>query len=310
MTRQADGECWNLGLDFLDSGNYIAANRSLIKAFGLHASVIIGELASEARFWKREGKLHDGWFFSTVENIEEATGLNAYYQRDAIKQLQELGFIETKYMGLPRKRYFRINGMKIIQTIAEIKEQEETAVDGQCFTQLTTGGSPSEPLLVHSVDDNNHKEQPQGTKKKERKKTSTFDAIISERTSNPDLVNAIGEFIRMRARIKKPLTDYALRLRLNKLWRLGKTDEERIAIVEQSIGACWQDFFPLRDERSTRHGQSQMTIGEQPVQHEPAIGSMRTDNRTGKTEVYKGNGVWEEYVSGYVPQEGDVDIDF
>lgn len=43
---------------------------------------------------------------------------------------------------------------------------------------------------------------------------------------------------------------------------------------------------------------------------EPRIGSMKTDNRSGRTEVYKGNGVWEEYVSDYVPQEGDVDIDF
>jgi len=43
---------------------------------------------------------------------------------------------------------------------------------------------------------------------------------------------------------------------------------------------------------------------------EPRIGSMRTDNRTEKTEVYRGNGVWEEYVSDYVPQEGDVDIEF
>ena len=43
---------------------------------------------------------------------------------------------------------------------------------------------------------------------------------------------------------------------------------------------------------------------------EPKVGSMRIDNMTGRQEVYKGNGVWEEYVSDYVPQEGDEDIDF
>ena len=53
--------------------------------------------------------------------------------------------------------------------------------------------------------------------------------------------------------------------------------------------------------------QRQMGLSEYS---EPRIGSMRTDNRTGRTEVYRGNGVWEEYVSDYVPQEGDVDIDF
>jgi hypothetical protein len=80
----------------------------------------------------------------------------------------------------------------------------------------------------------------------ERKKSRTFDAIIAERTDNDELVSAIGEFIRMRERIKKPLTDYALRLRLKKLWELGSTDEERIAIVNQSVGACWQDFYELK----------------------------------------------------------------
>lgn len=260
MTVHRSAEYWSLGIDFLDSGNYIAANRSLIKAFGLHVAVIIGELASEAKYWKKRGQLEDGWFFSTVENIEEATGLNAYYQREAMKQLQELGFIETKYKGLPRKRYIRVNGMNIIQTIAQIEGEQETTDERQCFTQLATSDAHSEPLATHPVDDNNNKEQQQPTtKKKVSKKPSTFDAIIAERTDNEKLREVIGEFIRMRSRIKKPLTNYALQLRLNKLWRLGSTDEERIAIVEQSVGACWQDFFPLKDDAPKSDRRSQYT---------------------------------------------------
>ena len=240
---------WNLGLDFLDSGNYIAVNRSLVRAYGLNVAVIVGELASEAKYWKRKGQLKDGWFFSTVENIEKATGLNSYYQRDTIKRLQELGFVETEYKGLPRKRYFRLNCMAIIQDIAEIEGEQETAGQSKCFTQCTTSDAPSEPLAEHPVHDNNHKEQPQPTtKKKESKKPSTFDAIIAEKTDNPKLREVIGEFIRMRSRIGKPLTNYALTLRLNKLWRLGCTDDERIAIVEQSVGAGWQDFYELKEE--------------------------------------------------------------
>lgn len=84
--------------------------------------------------------------------------------------------------------------------------------------------------------------------KKERKKPSSFDAIIAERTDNDKLREVIGEFIRMRSRIGKPLTNYALTLRLNKLWRLGSTDDERIAIVEQSVGAGWQDFYELKEK--------------------------------------------------------------
>lgn len=96
--------------------------------------------------------------------------------------------------------------------------------------------------------------------RKERKKpTETFDSIIAGRTDNQELKEALGEFIRMRARIKKPLTNYALRLRLNRLWKLADTDELRIAIVNQSIGACWQDFFPLKDDAPKTDRRSQYT---------------------------------------------------
>lgn len=105
---------------------------------------------------------------------------------------------------------------------------------------------------LNTKEPNTDKPNTKDKTKKERKKPSTFGAIIAERTDNPELINAIGEFIRMRARIKKPLTDYALTLRLNKLWRLGRTDDERIAIVNQSVGACWQDFFELKDKPSDK----------------------------------------------------------
>lgn len=241
---------WEMGLEALDFKNYVAVNYTLIRKYGLHAAVLIGELASEARYYKRNGKLSDGWFFSTVENVEEHTGLNAYYQREALKTLQDIGFLEIKYSGLPRKRYFRIDAMRVIE---EMSANEEIAGQEQCSTQLTTSDATSEPLVADTVDDNNCNEQPkQTTKKKERKKLSNFDAIIAERTDNEKLREVIGEFIRMRSRIGKPLTNYALTLRLNKLWRLGSTDEERIAIVEQSVGAGWQDFYELKEEQKQK----------------------------------------------------------
>ena len=68
---------WSFGLDLLDSGNYISVNRTLVRKYGLNVAVVIGELASEARYWAKKNELNDGWFFSTVENIEDATGINA-----------------------------------------------------------------------------------------------------------------------------------------------------------------------------------------------------------------------------------------
>lgn len=236
---------WEMGLEALDFKNYVAVNYTLIRKYGLHAAVLIGELASEARYYKREGKLDDGWFFSTVENIEEHTGLNAYYQRETLKTLQDTGIVEIKYSGLPRKRYFRVDAMRVIE---EMGTYEETAGQQQSFTQSTTSGSPSEPIAVHQVDDNNCKEQPkQTTKKKERKKPiETYDSIIEGYTQDPDLRAAIFEFIKARKMMKAPMTNMALVKMLSKLDTLSDTTLGKIEILDQSIINGWKGVFPLK----------------------------------------------------------------
>lgn len=249
MAVHRSAEYWSLGIDFLAAGNYIAVNRSLIRVFGLEGAVLIGELASEAKYWNDRDKLEDGWFFSTIENVEEATGLSGYQQRKALSELTKAGVVETTQKGIPKKRYIRIHFMELVNL-----------VNDKSLKNSTTVGEETSPLESEKVDINNYNEQlEETTKKKEREKLSTFDAIIAERTDNEKLREVIGEFVRMRSRIKKPLTNYALQLRLNKLWRLGITDEERIAIVEQSVGACWQDFFPLKDDAPKSDRRSQYT---------------------------------------------------
>lgn len=240
---------WEMGLEALDFRNYVAVNYTLIRKYGLHAAVLIGELASEARYYKREGKLDDGWFFSTVENIEEHTGLNAYHQRETLKTLQDTGIVEIKYSGLPRKRYFRVDAMRVIE---EMSTDEETAGQQQSFTQSTTGGSPSESIAVHPVDDNNCKEQPKTTTKtKERKRPEAFDAIIADFTDDEGLREALGEFVRYRTasatRSKKAFTSYALKQNLGKLRNLAGDPETMTAIVNQTIERGWSGFFELKD---------------------------------------------------------------
>lgn len=85
--------------------------------------------------------------------------------------------------------------------------------------------------------------------KKESKPKNGYDVIISEYTANDDLKEAIIGFIQMRKLIKKPMTDRALKGILNKLDKLGRTDGEKIAILDQSIQNSWQGVFELRQDK-------------------------------------------------------------
>lgn len=89
--------------------------------------------------------------------------------------------------------------------------------------------------------------------KKERKsKSKSYDEQIAEYTGNEELQDALKAFLQMRSFIKKPMTEYALKLMLNKLDEFGNTDDTKIAILNQSITNNWQGIFPLKDG-NTKH---------------------------------------------------------
>ena len=81
------------------------------------------------------------------------------------------------------------------------------------------------------------------------KDPSTKDAFV-KKESKPkngyELKEAIFEFIKMRKLIRKPMTDRALKCIMNKLDKLGRTDDEKIAILDQSIQNSWQGVFELK----------------------------------------------------------------
>lgn len=66
--------------------------------------------------------------------------------------------------------------------------------------------------------------------------------------SCPDVVAALDEFVAMRKLIKKPMTDKAIERLINKLVGMTEDDETRVAILKQSVDACWRDIYPLKKD--------------------------------------------------------------
>lgn len=65
-------------------------------------------------------------------------------------------------------------------------------------------------------------------------------------SSDPDLNQAILDFIAFRKNIKKPMTDKAVDLMISKLNKLSDSIPEQIEIINQSIMNGWQGVFPLQ----------------------------------------------------------------
>lgn len=65
--------------------------------------------------------------------------------------------------------------------------------------------------------------------------------------ADPQLNAAIKEFIKFRRGMKKPMTDHAIELLINKLNKLSSDTSEQIEILNQSMLNGWQGVFPLKE---------------------------------------------------------------
>ena len=76
---------------------------------------------------------------------------------------------------------------------------------------------------------------------KKEKKADAFSAFAAD---DSELLSALRDFEKMRNKIKKPLTDRAKTMLINKL-KKEFHPEDWIPALERSISHCWQDIYPV-----------------------------------------------------------------
>lgn len=122
-------------LDYMFKTNYIMVSKPMIRVFGIEAALMLADLYSEYKYWENKKQLtSDGYFFSTVENVENSVGLSKSQQLAAIKKLSDYGIIKKVLRGMPSKRYFRFeqHGIdKLKKEIGHELKRKVSAVDVQ-----------------------------------------------------------------------------------------------------------------------------------------------------------------------------------
>jgi hypothetical protein len=109
--------------------------------------------------------------------------------------------------------------------------------------QLTTNWQPTRNQLATNW---------QPLKKIDKKEKKEKKDIYSDFSSNLDLMQAILDFVEMRKKLKKPMTDKAIEMMLKKLSKLGDTDEKKIAILQESVMKSWTDIYELKGNMSRK----------------------------------------------------------
>lgn len=261
-------------------------NVELAKEYGILEAVLLNNL----QFWIEKNRangtnFHDGhyWTYNSAKAFSELFPYASQKQiRKALQNLIAEGIIQTgNYNKNPYDRTlwysFTEKGDSIFQMVKiDVPKRENgNDLEGQPIPDNKPDNKTNYKLKESKKEESNNTQNQQvetseelnqlkkeieqlkaeneklkTKKEKPKRQTKSYDEQIAEYTQNEELQEALKAFIQMRSFIKKPLTEYGLKLLLNKLSKIGRTDAERIAIVNRSVEHNWQGFFEIKEESS------------------------------------------------------------
>lgn len=170
------------------------------------------------------------------------TNTNIDIVKSAMKLFTDLDMIDV----LENETIFMTEVEKMMGTETYWAEQKrKQRIVGQCpkDVQLLSNVSNQELDIDIDIDKELDKD-----KKPTIPKLTKTEIVINTYTSNKDLHIAITDFIVMRKKLRKPMTDRALELMLKKLIKISTNDTEKIEILNNSIMNCYQGIWPLKKE--------------------------------------------------------------
>lgn len=106
------------------------------------------------------------------------------------------------------------------------------------------------PVIQSESEYNTKSESEYKSKSEARKHALTGDARLDD---------AFGAYIEHRKKLKRPMTDRAIKLAINKLNDISDSVDEKIAVIDQSIENGWIGLFPLKDNSNTNIKNSRET---------------------------------------------------
>ena len=228
-------------LKIISNDNYLLLNRDLIRELGLDETVLLCELCHEQQYWQDKNSLQkDGFFYSTVENIENQIGIKKKKQLTIINKLKALNLIEVKYHDMPKKRYIKVN-------VSEIESLQEKY---------------------------------SSKKEAEKIKLTEFDydiinKVFFEKELSKEIKNTFAEYVLVLKQYKKfDVNLKNMRGLLNSFLQFkDKSIEEQKKIINQSKNKKWKSFYPIREkikQNSKKEEQKKVSSKSEPYYKSPA----------------------------------------
>lgn len=236
------------------------------------------EMLVRARYWDESGtelvgdqlvKVDRGEFIFGRPKWSKRLGISEQRLKTLIQKMIKDEMIEV-VQKFPRctlyriKNYEKFNQQDNQQSNQQESQQQQGMQDdsNQQYNQQSNQQPTSTQPAPNQQPTNNKERKNIKNDKKERNKDNTaFEAY----TSNPILIETLEAFVDHRKKMKKPLTDRAIQLLLGNLDKLANSDDEKVAILNQSILNGWQGIFPLKENSGKRSRQQAPAKPQVPI---------------------------------------------
>ena len=188
--------------------------------------------------WKGQTILR-GQKLTSIEHLADDVGLTIQQTRTALKKLKSTHEITIKTTNK--------NSLITIEKFNnyQFETDEDNKQNNKQFNNLITNNQQTNNKQI-TTNKNEKNDNNDNIKKEKNKKRKTFEEVLAENNCSEELESSIRDFIDMRKTIKKPMTSKALELLFKNLEKLTNLEEEKIAILNQSIERGWQTVYPLK----------------------------------------------------------------
>ena len=218
---------------------------------GINGAIMLNHL----HYWVKknadnEMNYHDGYFW-TYNSIAAYKKQFPFWSEKTIyrilRELEVNGYVKTgnyNQSAYDRTKWYALTKKSLKLLRSTIVQGYKNSQDNAKETTLTD--CPNE--IAQS--DNAHLDKLyKSTLYKNKHKERHINKHSESANCSPELAEALAAFAEHRKKLKKPMTDRAKELLLSNLSKMASTEQEQIAILNQSIVNGWQGVFPLKQKQ-------------------------------------------------------------
>ena len=161
--------------------------------------------------------------------------------------------------GLIQKYEYLKNGVKYVEYYVSDLNGSQNFLLG--YSNNLNGGSQN--FLPNNINNNNisnniERKETINSKEKNLSEAEEVKKLIdNEFGHNKELLNSINELLKLRLSSKKTKNSLFAKLLINEFNKLANDDDEKIAIINQSILRGWISVFPLKKNNYNNYNQQQ-----------------------------------------------------